>query len=169
MVGDCAAGVPLALGVTISCHGEPSSSRLSSSSCSLSSELSGAASSSPMAAASGEGTAGTRLLPAGTALALLGGLVYLGTLCAACKRYVLPTAPPPSLLGLGGARDPSVAFGGCTWGLCAAIPSWDHGAAALLTPKPHLPPCAALPGLTLHPCVSQPLRSKSSEEQPREG
>ncbi|XP_058706831.1 lck-interacting transmembrane adapter 1 isoform X2 [Poecile atricapillus] len=39
-----------------------------------------------MAAASGEGTAGTRLLPAGTALALLGGLVYLGTLCAACKR-----------------------------------------------------------------------------------
>lgn len=54
-----------------------------------------------MAAASGEGTAGTRLLPAGTALALLGGLVYLGTLCAACKRYVLPTAPPFSLLGLG--------------------------------------------------------------------
>ncbi|XP_071303130.1 lck-interacting transmembrane adapter 1 [Agelaius tricolor] len=39
-----------------------------------------------MAAASGEGTAGTQLLPAGTALALLGGLVYLGTLCAACKR-----------------------------------------------------------------------------------
>ncbi|XP_033374925.1 lck-interacting transmembrane adapter 1 isoform X2 [Parus major] len=39
-----------------------------------------------MAAASGEGTAGTWLLPAGTALALLGGLVYLGTLCAACKR-----------------------------------------------------------------------------------
>ncbi|RMB95778.1 hypothetical protein DUI87_27891 [Hirundo rustica rustica] len=39
-----------------------------------------------MAAASGEGSAGARLLPAGTALALLGGLVYLGTLCAACKR-----------------------------------------------------------------------------------
>lgn len=62
---------------------------------------SGAGSGSPMAAASGEGTAGTRLLPAGTALALLGGLVYLGTLCAACKRYVLLTAPPLSLLGLG--------------------------------------------------------------------
>ncbi|XP_062361353.1 lck-interacting transmembrane adapter 1 [Cinclus cinclus] len=40
----------------------------------------------PMAAASSEGTTGTQLLPAGTALALLGGLVYLGTLCAACKR-----------------------------------------------------------------------------------
>ncbi|KAL2297001.1 hypothetical protein Nmel_015053 [Mimus melanotis] len=45
-----------------------------------------------MAAASGEGTAGTQLLPAGTALALLGGLVYLGTLCAACKR-LSPTSP----------------------------------------------------------------------------
>ncbi|XP_019139911.1 lck-interacting transmembrane adapter 1 [Corvus cornix cornix] len=39
-----------------------------------------------MAAAGGEGTEGTRLLPAGAALALLGGLVYLGALCAACKR-----------------------------------------------------------------------------------
>ncbi|XP_075624530.1 lck-interacting transmembrane adapter 1 [Balearica regulorum gibbericeps] len=39
-----------------------------------------------MAAAGGEGLAWTPLLPAGTALALLGVLVYLGTLCAACRR-----------------------------------------------------------------------------------
>ncbi|GAB0197399.1 lck-interacting transmembrane adapter 1 [Grus japonensis] len=39
-----------------------------------------------MAAASGEGLARTPLLPAGTALALLGVLVYLGALCAACRR-----------------------------------------------------------------------------------
>lgn len=67
-----------------------------------------------MATASSEGTAGTRLLPAGTALALLGGLVYLGTLCAACKRYVLPTAPPLPLLGLGLGWG---SLGGCMWRL----------------------------------------------------
>ncbi|XP_059683396.1 lck-interacting transmembrane adapter 1 [Gavia stellata] len=39
-----------------------------------------------MAVASGEGLARTPLLPAGAALALLGVLVYLGALCAACRR-----------------------------------------------------------------------------------
>uniref|UniRef100_A0A8D0FRK1 Uncharacterized protein n=1 Tax=Strix occidentalis caurina TaxID=311401 RepID=A0A8D0FRK1_STROC len=43
-----------------------------------------------MAAAGGEGLARTPLLPAGAALALLGVLIYLGALCAACRRYVLP-------------------------------------------------------------------------------
>uniref|UniRef100_A0A663DN84 Uncharacterized protein n=1 Tax=Aquila chrysaetos chrysaetos TaxID=223781 RepID=A0A663DN84_AQUCH len=43
-----------------------------------------------MAAAGGEGPARTPLLPAGAVLALLGVLVYLGALCAACRRYVLP-------------------------------------------------------------------------------
>ncbi|XP_035746264.1 uncharacterized protein LOC118451881, partial [Egretta garzetta] len=45
--------------------------------------------------------------PAGAALALLGVLVYLGALCAACRRYALPAAPLLSLLVLGmGLGDP---------------------------------------------------------------
>ncbi|KAJ7418172.1 lck-interacting transmembrane adapter 1 [Pitangus sulphuratus] len=39
-----------------------------------------------MAAARAEGPVGTPLLLTGAALALLGGLVYLGALCAACRR-----------------------------------------------------------------------------------
>ncbi|KAJ7417472.1 Lck interacting transmembrane adaptor 1 [Willisornis vidua] len=39
-----------------------------------------------MAGAGAEGTAGTPILLPGAALALLGGLVYLGALCAACRR-----------------------------------------------------------------------------------
>lgn len=108
-----------------------------------------------MAAAGGEGTAGARLLPAGAALALLGGLVYLGALCAACKRYVLPTAPPLSLLGLGWGWG---SLGDIWWlhveTLCAPILSWDRW--DLLTPNPHLCPSAALPGLILHPRALQP-------------
>ncbi|KAM9284898.1 lck-interacting transmembrane adapter 1 [Morus bassanus] len=48
-----------------------------------------------MAAASGEGLVRTLLLPAGTALALLGILVYLGTLCAACRRKGRKKKVPP--------------------------------------------------------------------------
>ncbi|XP_074965371.1 lck-interacting transmembrane adapter 1 [Phalacrocorax aristotelis] len=48
-----------------------------------------------MAAASGEGLAQTPLLPASTALALLGILVYLGTLCAACRRKGRKKKVPP--------------------------------------------------------------------------
>lgn len=45
---------------------------------------------SPMAAARGEGLPGPPLLPALlAALALLGLLVYVGALCAACRRYAL--------------------------------------------------------------------------------
>ena len=63
----------------------------------------GVGSGCPMAAAIGEGPARTPILPAGAALALLGVLVYLGALCAACRRYALPAAPLPSLpvLGMG--------------------------------------------------------------------
>ncbi|XP_071428995.1 lck-interacting transmembrane adapter 1 isoform X2 [Pithys albifrons albifrons] len=39
-----------------------------------------------MAGAGAEGPAGTPILLPGAALALLGGLVYLGALCAACRR-----------------------------------------------------------------------------------
>lgn len=95
-----------------------------------------------MAAASGEGTAGTQLLPAGTALALLGGLVYLGTLCAACKRYVLPTAPPLPLLGLGIPWWCLVAAHGDS--VCSHPDLGLRGSAALLTPNPHLcPQCSS--------------------------
>ncbi|KAM9260676.1 lck-interacting transmembrane adapter 1 [Cariama cristata] len=45
-----------------------------------------------MAAAGGEGTP---LLPAGAALALLGVLVYLGALCAACRRKGRKKKVPP--------------------------------------------------------------------------
>ncbi|XP_057272590.1 lck-interacting transmembrane adapter 1 [Pezoporus wallicus] len=48
-----------------------------------------------MAAAGGEGPEGTPLLPAGAALALLGGLVYLGALCAACRRKSRKKQLPP--------------------------------------------------------------------------
>ncbi|KAM6248694.1 LOW QUALITY PROTEIN: lck-interacting transmembrane adapter 1 [Porphyrio hochstetteri] len=48
-----------------------------------------------MAAAGSEGLARTPLLPAGTALALLGILVYLGTLCAACRRKGRKKKVPP--------------------------------------------------------------------------
>ncbi|KAM6378644.1 lck-interacting transmembrane adapter 1 isoform 1-T3 [Pluvialis apricaria] len=48
-----------------------------------------------MAAAGGEGLAQTPLLPAGAALALLGVLVYLGALCAACRRKGRKTKVPP--------------------------------------------------------------------------
>lgn len=39
-----------------------------------------------MAVADGEAPMGSLLVPASTALALLGVLVYLGALCAACRR-----------------------------------------------------------------------------------
>ncbi|XP_061217699.1 lck-interacting transmembrane adapter 1 [Neopsephotus bourkii] len=48
-----------------------------------------------MAAAGGEGPGGTPLLPAGAALALLGALVYLGALCAACRRKGRKKQLPP--------------------------------------------------------------------------
>ncbi|KAM4649756.1 lck-interacting transmembrane adapter 1 [Amazona ochrocephala] len=48
-----------------------------------------------MAAAGGEGLGGTPLLPAGAALALLGVLVYLGALCAACRRKGRKKQLPP--------------------------------------------------------------------------
>ncbi|KAM6053752.1 lck-interacting transmembrane adapter 1 [Chlamydotis macqueenii] len=48
-----------------------------------------------MAAAGGEGPAWTPLLPAGAALALLGVLVYLGALCAACRRKGRKKTVPP--------------------------------------------------------------------------
>ncbi|XP_074013788.1 lck-interacting transmembrane adapter 1 [Numenius arquata] len=48
-----------------------------------------------MAAASSEGLARTPLLPAGAALALLGVLVYLGALCAACRRKGRKKKVPP--------------------------------------------------------------------------
>lgn len=48
-----------------------------------------------MAAAGGEGPEGTPLLPAGAALALLGVLVYLGALCAACRRKGRKKKVPP--------------------------------------------------------------------------
>ncbi|XP_009471668.1 PREDICTED: lck-interacting transmembrane adapter 1 [Nipponia nippon] len=48
-----------------------------------------------MAAAGGEGLARTPLLPAGAALALLSVLVYLGALCAACRRYGRKKKVPP--------------------------------------------------------------------------
>ncbi|NWU57708.1 LIME1 protein, partial [Dromas ardeola] len=48
-----------------------------------------------MAAAGGEGLTRTPLLPAGAALALLGILVYLGALCAACRRYGRKKKVPP--------------------------------------------------------------------------
>ncbi|KAM6120880.1 lck-interacting transmembrane adapter 1 [Phoenicopterus ruber ruber] len=47
-----------------------------------------------MAAAGGEGLARTPLPPAGAALALLGVLVYLGALCAACRRKGRKTKVP---------------------------------------------------------------------------
>ncbi|KAF1476573.1 Lck-interacting transmembrane adapter 1, partial [Eudyptula minor novaehollandiae] len=48
-----------------------------------------------MAAAGGEGLARTPLLPASAALALLGVLVYLGALCAACRRKGRKKKVPP--------------------------------------------------------------------------
>ncbi|XP_075577546.1 lck-interacting transmembrane adapter 1 [Pelecanus crispus] len=48
-----------------------------------------------MAAAGGEGLARTPLLLAGAALALLGVLVYLGALCAACRRKGRKKKVPP--------------------------------------------------------------------------
>ncbi|KAM6194666.1 lck-interacting transmembrane adapter 1 [Sarcoramphus papa] len=48
-----------------------------------------------MAAAGGEGLVRTPLLPAGAALALLGILVYLGALCAACRRKGRKKKVPP--------------------------------------------------------------------------
>ncbi|XP_074461163.1 lck-interacting transmembrane adapter 1 [Larus michahellis] len=48
-----------------------------------------------MAAAGGEGLARTPLLLAGAALALLGVLVYLGALCAACRRKGRKRKVPP--------------------------------------------------------------------------
>ncbi|XP_075373519.1 lck-interacting transmembrane adapter 1 [Mycteria americana] len=48
-----------------------------------------------MAAAGSEGLARTPLLPAGAALALLGVLVYLGALCAACRRKGRKKKVPP--------------------------------------------------------------------------
>ncbi|XP_051488711.1 lck-interacting transmembrane adapter 1 [Apus apus] len=48
-----------------------------------------------MAAAGGEGLAQTPLLRVGTALALLGLLVYLGALCAACRRKSRKKKVPP--------------------------------------------------------------------------
>ncbi|KAM9372249.1 lck-interacting transmembrane adapter 1 [Phaethornis superciliosus] len=48
-----------------------------------------------MAAAGGKGLAGTPLLLAGAALALLGVLVYLGALCAACRRKGRKKKIPP--------------------------------------------------------------------------
>ncbi|KAM9648211.1 lck-interacting transmembrane adapter 1 isoform 2-T3 [Morphnus guianensis] len=48
-----------------------------------------------MAAAGGEGLARTPLLPAGAVLALLGVLVYLGALCAACRRKGRKKKVPP--------------------------------------------------------------------------
>ncbi|XP_064377730.1 lck-interacting transmembrane adapter 1 isoform X2 [Dromaius novaehollandiae] len=47
----------------------------------------------PMAAVRGEGLPGPPLLPAVAPLALLGGLVYLGALCAACRRGRKKTVP----------------------------------------------------------------------------
>ncbi|KAM6298677.1 lck-interacting transmembrane adapter 1 [Aegotheles albertisi] len=47
-----------------------------------------------MAAVGGEGLARTPLLPPGAALALLGVLVYLSTLCAACRRRGRKKVPP---------------------------------------------------------------------------
>ncbi|KAM6319584.1 lck-interacting transmembrane adapter 1 [Podargus strigoides] len=48
-----------------------------------------------MAGAGGERLAQTPLLPAGAALALLGVLVYLGALCAACRRKGRRKKVPP--------------------------------------------------------------------------
>ncbi|XP_074776654.1 lck-interacting transmembrane adapter 1 [Athene noctua] len=48
-----------------------------------------------MAGAGGEGLARTPLLPAGAALALLGVLIYLGALCAACRRKGRKKKVPP--------------------------------------------------------------------------
>ncbi|NXL93127.1 LIME1 protein, partial [Alectura lathami] len=53
-----------------------------------------------MAAAHGEGLPGPPPLPALAALALLGGLVYLGTLCAACRRHGRRKKVPPDSVKL---------------------------------------------------------------------
>ncbi|XP_032857075.2 lck-interacting transmembrane adapter 1 [Tyto alba] len=53
-----------------------------------------------MAAAGGEGPARTPVLPAGAALALLAGVVYLGALCAACRRKGRKKKIPPDSVKL---------------------------------------------------------------------
>lgn len=94
--------------------------------------------------AGGGGLAQSPLLPAGAALALLGLLVYLGALCAACRRYVLPAhsmcCPPP------------LCFPSWRWGCSVALgtaqgdPVCVHpelgplGSAALLLPNLQLQP-----------------------------
>lgn len=52
------------------------------------------------------------------------------------------------------AGGPSVAA--CGDSLCSNPELGQWGSAALLTPSSHLCPSAALSGLILHPCVSQP-------------
>lgn len=107
-----------------------------------------------MAAAGGEGLARTPLLLAGAALALLGVLVYLGALCAACRRYVLPATP----------CFPSWRWGprGGIWWLQVENPpvpvlSWDLRDLLLGSPRsPGCSPSATLPGLILPPCASLP-------------
>ncbi|XP_025897782.1 lck-interacting transmembrane adapter 1 [Nothoprocta perdicaria] len=47
-----------------------------------------------MAAAAGEGRPGPPRLPPGAPLALLGALLYLGALCAACRRKARKQQPP---------------------------------------------------------------------------
>lgn len=95
-----------------------------------------------MAAAGGEGLARTPLLPASAALALLGVLVYLGALCAACRRYALPTAPLLSLLALrtelGAPWWHAVAARGDP--TCACPELGPLGSAALLTLNPQPQP-----------------------------
>lgn len=89
-----------------------------------------------MAAAGGKGPVGTLLVPASAALALLGVLVYLGALCAACRRYVLPVAPLLSLLELG------MVLGTFWWHLvascgdpvCVSVLSWDRWDLLLSSP-----------------------------------
>lgn len=132
-----------------------------------------------MAAAGGEGLAQTPLLPAGAVLALLGVLVYLGALCAACRRYVLPAAPLLCLLVLG------MGLGTLRWRLvaergdptCACPELGPLGSAALFALNPQLQPrynsawsnpaplcLAACPPPLLHP-----LHPKALQEQPGEG
>lgn len=144
---------------TVSCHAEPSSSWLNSSLCSLSSELSPAVvlqTAPPWLPPAARGQQG----PGSCQLALPWPCSVAWSTWAPCVLPVIGTCCPRLLhlpsWGWEWAGDPSVAFGGCTWRLCAAILSWDRGLCCSAHPKP--PPVPQCSSTWLGPasCVSQP-------------
>lgn len=94
--------------------------------------------------AGGGGLAQSPLLPTGAALALLGLLVYLGALCAACRRYVLPAHSmccPPPLCFPSWRWGRSVALGTAQGDPVCVHPELEPlGSAALLVPNLQLQP-----------------------------